>query len=30
MAVFVGGLLISYTVGFAATYFFGCNDVDLS
>ncbi|CSB52026.1 PTS system N-acetylmuramic acid transporter subunits EIIBC [Vibrio cholerae] len=30
MAVFVGGLLISYTVGFAATYFFGCKDVDLS
>lgn len=30
MAVFVGGLLISYTVGFAATYFFGCKDVNLS
>ncbi|MCC4238199.1 PTS N-acetylmuramic acid transporter subunit IIBC [Vibrio anguillarum] len=30
MMVFVGGLLISYTVGFLATYFFGCKDVDLS
>ncbi|TXY35366.1 PTS N-acetylmuramic acid transporter subunit IIBC, partial [Vibrio cholerae] len=30
MAVFVGGLLISYAVGFASTYFFGCKDVDLS
>lgn len=30
MLVFVGGLLISYVVGFLATYFFGCKDVDLS
>ncbi|MBT2919446.1 PTS N-acetylmuramic acid transporter subunit IIBC [Vibrio anguillarum] len=30
MMVFVGGLLISYTVGFLATYFFGCKNVDLS
>ncbi|ENM5739037.1 PTS N-acetylmuramic acid transporter subunit IIBC [Vibrio mimicus] len=30
MAVFVGGLLISYAVGFITTYFFGCKDVDLS
>ncbi|CAH8201295.1 PTS N-acetylmuramic acid transporter subunit IIBC [Vibrio aestuarianus] len=30
MLVFVGGLLISYIVGFLATYFFGCKDVDLS
>ncbi len=30
MAVFVGGLFISYAVGFASTYFFGCKDVDLS
>ncbi|EGR0070951.1 PTS N-acetylmuramic acid transporter subunit IIBC [Vibrio vulnificus] len=30
MAVFVVGLLISYVVGFLATYFFGSNDVDLS
>ncbi|MGL0960120.1 PTS N-acetylmuramic acid transporter subunit IIBC [Vibrio vulnificus] len=30
MAVFVVGLLISYVVGFLATYFFGSKDVDLS
>ncbi|GAK16297.1 LOW QUALITY PROTEIN: PTS system, N-acetylmuramic acid-specific IIB component [Vibrio sp. JCM 19053] len=30
MMVFVAGLLISYIVGFLATYFFGCKDVDLS
>ncbi|MDE1264234.1 PTS N-acetylmuramic acid transporter subunit IIBC [Vibrio aestuarianus] len=30
MAVFVGGLLISYVVGFLTTYFFGCKNVDLS
>lgn len=30
MMVFIGGLLISYIVGFLATYFFGCKDVDLS
>lgn len=30
MLVFVGGLLISYVVGFLATYFFGCKNVDLS
>ncbi|MEI8672106.1 PTS N-acetylmuramic acid transporter subunit IIBC [Vibrio sp. SA48] len=30
MLVFVGGLLISYVVGFLTTYFFGCKDVDLS
>ncbi|MDE1252942.1 PTS N-acetylmuramic acid transporter subunit IIBC [Vibrio aestuarianus] len=30
MLVFAGGLLISYVVGFLATYFFGCKDVDLS
>lgn len=30
MLVFVGGFLISYIVGFLATYFFGCKDVDLS
>ncbi|KYN23918.1 PTS N-acetylmuramic acid transporter subunit IIBC [Vibrio cidicii] len=30
MAVFVIGLLISYAVGFLATYFFGSKDVDLS
>lgn len=30
MMVFVGGLLISYTVGFLTTYFFGCKNVDLS
>ncbi|MBE4594411.1 hypothetical protein BOO24_18925 [Vibrio navarrensis] len=30
MAVFLVGLLISYVVGFLATYFFGSKDVDLS
>ncbi|RZP77970.1 PTS N-acetylmuramic acid transporter subunits IIBC [Vibrio vulnificus] len=30
MAVFVVGLLISYVVGFLATYFFGSKDIDLS
>ena len=30
MMVFIGGLLVSYIVGFLATYFFGCKDVDLS
>ncbi|CAH1540092.1 N-acetylmuramic acid-specific PTS enzyme IICB component/anhydro-N-acetylmuramic acid transporter [Vibrio jasicida] len=30
MMVFIVGLLISYIVGFLATYFFGCKDVDLS
>lgn len=30
MLVFVAGLLISYIVGFLATYFFGTKDVDLS
>ncbi|HIP76203.1 MAG TPA: PTS N-acetylmuramic acid transporter subunits IIBC [Psychromonas hadalis] len=30
MLVFVVGLLISYTVGFLATWFFGTKDVDLS
>lgn len=30
MLVFVAGLLISYLVGFLATYLFGCKDVDLS
>lgn len=30
MMVFVVGLLISYIVGFLATYFFGTKDVDLS
>lgn len=30
MAVFLVGLLISYVVGFLATYFFGSQDVDLS
>ncbi|MBE4585533.1 PTS N-acetylmuramic acid transporter subunits IIBC [Vibrio navarrensis] len=30
MAVFLVGLLISYVVGFFATYFFGSKDVDLS
>ncbi|WP_274532481.1 hypothetical protein [Salinivibrio sp. PR5] len=30
MLIFVAGLLIAYVVGFLATYFFGCKDVDLS
>ncbi|NAW56230.1 MULTISPECIES: PTS N-acetylmuramic acid transporter subunit IIBC [unclassified Vibrio] len=30
MLVFVAGLLISYLVGFLATYLFGCKDIDLS
>ncbi|RZR33855.1 PTS N-acetylmuramic acid transporter subunit IIBC [Vibrio vulnificus] len=30
MAAFVVGLLISYVVGFLATYFFGSKDIDLS
>ncbi|NAX21882.1 PTS N-acetylmuramic acid transporter subunit IIBC [Vibrio sp. V39_P1S14PM300] len=30
MLVFVAGLLISYLVGFLATYLFGCKNVDLS
>nr|WP_232772458.1 PTS N-acetylmuramic acid transporter subunit IIBC [Psychromonas sp. Urea-02u-13] len=30
MAVFAAGLLISYTVGFLATWFFGTKNVDLS
>ncbi|EPI5809338.1 PTS N-acetylmuramic acid transporter subunit IIBC [Vibrio vulnificus] len=30
MAVFVVGLIISYVVGFLATYFFGSKDIDLS
>lgn len=30
MAVFTGGLLVAYTVGFLVTYFFGTKDIDLS
>ncbi|OOF25644.1 PTS N-acetylmuramic acid transporter subunits IIBC [Salinivibrio proteolyticus] len=30
MLIFVAGLLIAYVVGFLATYFFGCKNVDLS